>query len=98
MATNVNWQDAHFETARPEYEAILRSVGLQRGWHVLDVGAGRGTMLRGIAEAVGPTGRITAFDLSAEDMAFLDEVLPHWALDCPVTTQVGNMLSLPYPD
>jgi hypothetical protein len=32
--------DLHFEACRPAYEAMLRSVGLQSGWRVIDAGCG----------------------------------------------------------
>lgn len=28
------WLDAHFLAMQPEYEEMLRWVGLQQGWHV----------------------------------------------------------------
>src|SRR4051812_35021645 len=60
--TQAGMLDTHFEAARPEYEAMLRSAGLQLGWHVLDAGCGGGSFVPLIAEAVGPTGHVTAFD------------------------------------
>ncbi len=42
LMTDAGWLDAHFETYRPEYEAMLRSVGIRPGWHVLDAGCGGG--------------------------------------------------------
>jgi len=30
--------DEHFEACKPEYESMLRSIGLELGWHVLDAG------------------------------------------------------------
>jgi arsenite methyltransferase len=64
-----DWLDVHFEAERPEYEAILRSVGLRHGWHVLDAGCGAGGFLPLIAAEVGPNGRITALDLAPENIA-----------------------------
>ncbi|HEY7908831.1 MAG TPA: hypothetical protein VIC60_08140, partial [Thermomicrobiales bacterium] len=45
LMTGSEWLDVHFEASRPEYEAMLRSVGLQPGWHVLDAGSGSGSYL-----------------------------------------------------
>jgi ubiquinone/menaquinone biosynthesis C-methylase UbiE len=94
----VGWLDAHFEADRPEYEAILRSVGLRRGWHVLDAGCGSGSFLPLIAAEVGPTGQITALDLAPENIAAVEQRVADWALDCPVSTRVGSFLDLPFAD
>ncbi len=40
-----SYLDSHFETMRPEYEAMIRSVGLTSGWSVLDAGCGGGSFL-----------------------------------------------------
>jgi SAM-dependent methyltransferase len=61
--------DAHFEALRPGYEAMLRSVGLQPGWRVLDAACGSGGFLPLIAEHIGPSGAITAFDLAPDTVA-----------------------------
>lgn len=90
--------DAHFAMCRPEYEAMLRSVGLQPAWRVLDAGCGRGNYLPVIAEAVGPTGAITALDLAPENIATVEESLAAWGLPTPVTTRISSILALPFPD
>lgn len=51
------WLDAHYLAAQPEYEAMLRSAGFQRGWRVLDAGCGGGSYLPLLAEMVGPHGQ-----------------------------------------
>jgi ubiquinone/menaquinone biosynthesis C-methylase UbiE len=94
----VDWLDVHFEAERPEYEALLRSVGLRPGWHVLDAGSGAGGFLPLIAAEVGPTGRITALDLAPESVAAVARRIAGWALDCPVSTRVGSVLDLPLAD
>lgn len=90
--------DAHFEMCRPEYEAMVRSVGLQPRWHVLDAGCGRGNYLPLIAEAVGPTGAIAALDLASENIATVEQSVAMWSLPTPVTTQIGSIVALPFPD
>ena len=90
--------DAHFEMCRPEYEAMLRSVGLQPSWRVLDAGCGRGNYLPVIAEAVGPAGAIAALDLAPENIAAVVQSLAAWGLPTPVTAQVGSIVALPFPD
>ena len=48
------WLDTHFESARPEYEAALRQVGMKTGGAVLDAGCGNGGFLPILCELVGP--------------------------------------------
>lgn len=96
--SGTDWLDAHFEADRPEYEALLRSVGLRRGWHVLDAGCGGGSFLPLIAAEVGPTGRITALDLAPENIVAVEHRVASWALECPVSTGVGSLLDLPLTD
>ena len=90
--------DAHFEAARPEYEAQLRAVGIQPGWHVLDAACGSGSFLPWMAELVGPTGRLSTLDLDPENLATVERRLADWKLVCPVETDLGSVLTLPYPD
>lgn len=92
---DAGWLDVHFEAARPEYEALLRSVGLRRGWHVLDAGCGSGGFLQLIAAEVGATGQITALDLAPENLAAVEQRIPTWRLDCGVTLTIGSVLDLP---
>lgn len=90
--------DAHFAMCRPEYEVMLRSVGLQAGWHVLDAGCGRGNYLPLIAEAVRPAGAIAALDLAPENIAAVTQSVAAWGLPTPVTTHLGTIIALPFPD
>ena len=39
---DASWLDAHFESARAEYEDAVRFVGILPGWTVLDAGCGSG--------------------------------------------------------
>ncbi len=91
---DAQWLDVHFEATRPEYEVLLRSVGLRPGWHVLDAGCGSGSFLPLIAAAVGPTGTITALDYAPENIAVIQQRIAGWSLDCPVSTRVGSLLDL----
>jgi len=38
-----SYLDEHFAACQAEYESMLRSVGLEQGWHVLDAGCGSGS-------------------------------------------------------
>ena len=43
----------------------LERLGLSAGWHCAELGAGRGSMVRWMADRVGPTGSVTAVDRDA---------------------------------
>ena len=93
-----NWLDLHFETFRREYEAMLRAIGLEPGWRVLDAGCGSGSFLPLLAELVGPTGHVTALDVSPDNLARLDQRVASDGFTCPVVTRAGTVTALPYPD
>ncbi len=88
----------HLEACRPEYEEMLRSVGISPGWAVLDAGCGSGGHVPLLAELVGSAGRVAALDLAPENVAAVEERLAGWALPCPVTAQAESLAALPYPD
>ncbi len=66
------WLDVHFAACRPEYEAMLRSVGLQPGWRVLDAGCGCDSFLPLMAALLGPAGHIAAYDLAPDTIATVE--------------------------
>jgi len=47
---------------------LARSAGIQAGMKVLDVGCGQGTFTVCVAKLVGRTGKVTAVDISDEDL------------------------------
>ena len=60
-ATDAHFLDFRFEACRPAFTAMVGSVGIQPGWHVLDAGCGSGSFLPLLAELVGATGQLAAF-------------------------------------
>jgi arsenite methyltransferase len=92
------WLDTHFEACRQEYEAMVRSVGIEPGWAVLDAGAGSGSLVPCLADLVGPTGRVVALDIAPENVAIVDQRLATWGLPCPVEPKVGSLTALPFED
>lgn len=62
--SSAEWLDLHYGAAEPEYEAMVRSVGFQAGWQVLDAGCGNGRFTSVIAEIVGTKGCVDAVDLN----------------------------------
>jgi SAM-dependent methyltransferase len=49
----------------------MKELGVSPGWRCLEVGAGRGSIARWLAERVGSTGHVVATDL---DLRFLDRI------------------------
>src|SRR6266571_3588937 len=88
--TQAGFLDEHFQACRPEYEAMLRSVGLQPGWRVVDAACGSGGFLPLMAELVGPTGSIAAFDLAPDSIDHVRRLVAGWPLHCPVDAQVAS--------
>ena len=93
-----SYLDSHFEAMKPEYEAMIRSVGLKSGWSVLDAGCGGGSFLPLLAELVGADGHISAVDLAPENIEQVDSLVENKGFPCSIETRVGNLTSLPYED
>jgi ubiquinone/menaquinone biosynthesis C-methylase UbiE len=96
--TGAQWLDVHFEACRPEYEAMLSSVGIEPGWQVLDAGCGSGSYLPLLAGIVGPSGYVHAVDLAPDNVALVEKRLPGWDLSCPVEARTASLKALPYPN
>lgn len=88
--------DRHADAARPEYQAMVRSLGLRPGSRVLDAGCGGGSLLADLAAEVGPTGSIHALDLDPDNVAVA--AARAVSLPCPLTAVVGDVTRLPWPD
>jgi ubiquinone/menaquinone biosynthesis C-methylase UbiE len=93
-----SYLDSHFEAMKPEYEAMIRSVGIKSGWNVLDAGCGGGSFLPLLAELVGSSGHISAYDLAPENVGMVDSLVENGQFPCSIETRVGNLTSLPYED
>jgi len=68
-------QDREQERARvaglsAQFDSItvrhLAAVGVARGWHCLEIGAGTGSIARWLADTVGSAGRVVATDLDTQ--------------------------------
>jgi ubiquinone/menaquinone biosynthesis C-methylase UbiE len=93
-----SYLDSHFLTCQPEYEAMLRSVGIQPGWHVLDAGCGGGSFLPLMAELVGANGKISVLDFAPENVAAVEAQVKSDKFPCMVEARVGSVTALPYED
>ena len=51
------------EVDDPTTQRLMDSLGVAKGWHCLEVGAGRGSVVRWLADRVGADGEVTALDL-----------------------------------
>ncbi len=90
--------DRHFLACQPEYEAMLKSIGLQKGWHVLDAGCGSGSFLPLMSQLVGETGAIYAIDLTPENVALVESAQVQGDYACNVVARIGKVTELPYED
>lgn len=75
--------------------AVLRSLNLQPGENVLDVGSGPGLLVRDLANAVGEGGRACGLDVSDAML----QIGRHRCADQPwVSFDEGDAMELPYED
>jgi len=88
------WLDLHFYAAEKEYVQMLQSLNIQKGWKVLDAGAGNGRFIDVLIPLVGEKGKIEAIDLAPEN---IEEIKSRYAPGI-VNAVVGNVMELPYDD
>ena len=55
--------------AEPEIRALIRSLDLKPGMHILDAGCGTGEALTWLSSEVAPSGRVVGIDLAAAHVA-----------------------------
>jgi len=91
-----SYLDARFLAALPEYEEMLRWVGIEKSWHILDAGSGGGVYIPLLCELAGADGVVTAFDLAPENIEACQTRLRDLKPACQVETKVGNLLQLPF--
>lgn len=92
------WLDLHFEACRPEYETMLRFVGIPPGARTLDAGCGSGGYLPLLSELVGPGGSVHALDLAPENVELVEGRRASGRLPRLAEARVGSLTELPYPD
>jgi ubiquinone/menaquinone biosynthesis C-methylase UbiE len=73
----------------------METVNLRTGERVLELGCGGGSYAFEAAKFVGPTGHISAIDISADQVAAARERCAGFAW---VECQIGNLLELPHQD
>lgn len=77
---------------------MLRSVGIDADWRVLDAGCGSGSYLPLLSDLVGANGSIAALDAAPENIEEISRRLRNAELPCPVEPRLGSLTALPYPD
>ena len=83
---------------QPEYEEMLRWVGIQRNWNVLDAACGGGSFLPLIVELVGTGGKVSAIDLAPENEKSVQAKAAQNKWSNITSVDVGSILALPYGD
>jgi ubiquinone/menaquinone biosynthesis C-methylase UbiE len=75
---------------RPTTMSFLTKLGLKRGMQVLEVGCGTGQVTIDLAKAVGPTGHVTAVDISPEQISVARKNIHKAGLNSNVTLRIMN--------
>ncbi|MGH7935764.1 MAG: class I SAM-dependent methyltransferase, partial [Chthoniobacterales bacterium] len=91
------WNDPMTEFTRGATAAVLEAARLRPGTQVLDLASGVGDPALSIAEAVGPSGHVTATDLGPGMIAFAEELAKKKGLG-NIEFRVANVEALAFPD
>ena len=96
--TDADYLDDHYVAMQPEYEHMLRLVGIEQGWKVLDAGCGGGSYLPLLSELVGESGHVMATDVAAENVQRVLDRTARAEFRCDVGSRTANVIELPFPD
>ncbi|HXQ26012.1 MAG TPA: class I SAM-dependent methyltransferase [Candidatus Acidoferrales bacterium] len=94
------WRKWHAQLAaftRGATEAVLEAARLRPGMRVLDLASGVGDPALSVAQAVGPSGHVTATDLGPGMIGLAEELARARGLT-NIEFRVANVESLPFPD
>lgn len=91
------WAEALADQAERLNLPLIEAGGIEAGMDVLDLASGAGEPALTAAQAVGPSGHVTATDLSPEMLAIIERRAAAASID-HVTCQHADMESLPFPD
>lgn len=92
------WLDTHFLAMQPEYEEMLKWVGIQPNWNVLDAACGGGSFLPLMIELIGAEGKVSAIDLAPENVKAVKAKAGQHKWSNLTSVDVGSILALPYDD
>jgi demethylmenaquinone methyltransferase/2-methoxy-6-polyprenyl-1,4-benzoquinol methylase len=90
--------DAGAEWEKPFHAEAVQMANAQEGQQVLVVACGTGRGMIELAQAVGPTGRVDAMDLSEQMIEEARSKCEEKGLADRVNFKQGNAKELPYPD
>jgi len=88
----------HFDACRPEYENMVKTIGIRPGWRVLDAGCGNGRFLGILSELATYKGELYAIDLASENIDAVKSYIKQNCFVAPVIASVGNVSILDFPD
>jgi ubiquinone/menaquinone biosynthesis C-methylase UbiE len=91
------WQASLSGFTRGVTEALMQAAPLCPGMRVLDLANGVGDPALSIAEAVGPSGHVTATDLGSGMIAFAEDLARARGLG-NVEFRIANVEALPFPN
>jgi demethylmenaquinone methyltransferase / 2-methoxy-6-polyprenyl-1,4-benzoquinol methylase len=90
--------DAGAEWEKPFHTEAVQMANAQKGQQVLVVACGTGRGMIELAQAIGPTGRVDAMDLSEQMIEQARAKCEEKGLTDRVHFKQGNAKELPYPD
>jgi arsenite methyltransferase len=96
LGSNATWLNMHFAATQPEYENLLRSVGYEPGWLIIDLGCGGGHALPLLANVVGPSGRVIGLDLALDNVISARDMIHNCSLPNAKDFFVGSILNMPF--
>lgn len=91
-----SYLDARFLAAQTEYEEMLRWVGIEKSWQVLDAGSGSGAFLPLLCELVGADGSVCELDLAPENAQACQTRLRDLEPECQAGVLAGDLFRLPF--
>jgi demethylmenaquinone methyltransferase/2-methoxy-6-polyprenyl-1,4-benzoquinol methylase len=82
----------------PALRSAIQALQLPSGSRGLDAGCGFGLQALMLAEVVGPAGHVTGLDLSAEILAYAQEIVQQAGLSERISFREGDVRKLPFDD
>jgi ubiquinone/menaquinone biosynthesis C-methylase UbiE len=97
VAAARKWKEQAAISGRPTNEALITLAQIRPGMKVLDLASGSGHPALDIARVVGPTGHVTATDLSSKLLAVAEEKANEQGLS-NISFREVDMENQPFPD
>ncbi len=97
LVASEKWKAKSAAMGTPVTDALVEYAKPKEGMHVLDLASGTGEPAITIASRVGPTGHVTALDLSADLLAIAEKRAKSRGLE-NFSTRQADAHSLPFPN